>query len=386
MGLTKSILLSIGLGLVSLANGARPALNAEQAPRTVIRLGVLESFSVSELPSIERMRSAYESSLYYALGENEARLNKCGYSVRVATEYYDNADRLAPKERATYLENSGVHIILGPRRSEQFLVASHGVLRTPLISTTASSDEVHALSPPFFTMYPPIEKFSQALLMGVAKEQYGNRYGTLVDVTCLACRDFDRSFDKQAVKSRMTKLFGFEVAGEKPDLKPLLEALRAQPIDFLFLPIYAKSAGYVMAALQTEFPRLKYVGTHSWGDGAYGLLEDYRLSPNTRALAVNGNASPELMGDMFQVYALDREARTGPYGPPASAYRVIDFIRNLTAELCKRAKRKQPRLRNKEEFYQFFSQLPRTQFQENAVFGIFRIENSDYQFAYRVKP
>ena len=88
------------------ALGTSLSLAAPTTPPTVIRLGILESFSVSEVQSIERMRSAYEAALYYAIGENERRLNRCGYSMRVATEYYDNADKLAPKERASYLENS----------------------------------------------------------------------------------------------------------------------------------------------------------------------------------------------------------------------------------------------------------------------------------------
>ena len=79
------------------------ALGASTRPIPV-RLAVLESFSISETQSIERMRSAYESALYYAIGENEKRLNGCGYTVKLTTEYYDNADKLAPKERATYLE------------------------------------------------------------------------------------------------------------------------------------------------------------------------------------------------------------------------------------------------------------------------------------------
>lgn len=355
-------------------------------PPTVVRLGVLESFSVSEIQSIERMRSAYEAALYYAIGENERRLNRCGYSMRIATEYYDNADKLAPKERASYLENSGVFLILGPRRSEQFIVAAHGVNRTPLISTAASSDDVHQLAPPFFTMYPPIEKFSNALLKALEKEKYGSRYGSVVDVTCLACRDFENKFDKAAPAKKMVKVFGLEVAGEKPDLKPLIEAIQKNQIDFLFLPVYAKGAGYIIANLQSQFPNLKFAGTHSWGDAAYGLMEDYKVNNRVRAVAVNSNASPEVMGEVYNVYSLDRETRSGVVGPPASAYRVVEFVRLLTDDLCERAARKKPRLKSKEDFLSYYKTLPSDRFHRKAVLGIFKIENGEYQFSYRISP
>lgn len=355
-------------------------------PLTVVRLGVLESFSVSELPSIERMRSAYEAALYYAIGENEKRLNRCGYGLRVATEYYDNADKLAPKERASYLENSGVFLIIGPRRSEQFIVAAHGVNRTPLISTAASSDDVHQLAPPFFTMYPPIEVFSDALLKALLKAKYGTRYGSVVDVTCLACRDFEKKFDQAAATKKMSRVFGVEVAGEKPDLKPLIAAIQSNEIDFLFLPVYAKGAGYIIANLQSQFPNLKFAGTHSWGDAAYGLMEDYKINNHVRALAINSNASPEVMGEVYGVHSLDRESRSGVVGPPASAYRVIEFIRLFTDDLCARAAKKKPRLKNKEEFLSYYKTLPSDRFHRHSVLGIFKIENGEYQFSHRVTP
>lgn len=369
----------IALTLLCLSSQAAP-----KAPLTSIRLGILESFSISETPSIERMRSAYESALYFAIGENERRLSSCGYSFRVSTEYYDNADRLAPKERATYLENSGVFLILGPRRSEQYLVATHGVVRTPIISTTASADEVQKLPAPFFTMYPSIDEFATALIRATDKEKYGKRYGSLSDVTCRACRDMSLKFEERAKAKGYSKEFDLEIAGEKPSLVPLVQALREKTIDFLFLPVYSKTAGFIIASLQKEFPTIKYVGTHNWGDGAYGLLEDYRILPNVKAISINGNASPELMGDEFGVRSLDREGKAGVIGPPASAYRVVDFVRILTDDLCREHQQKR-QLKSKEDFLAFFKTLPAKHFQKNAVMGIFRIENGEYQFGYRVR-
>jgi hypothetical protein len=303
--------------------------------------------------------------------------------VRVSTEYYDVADKLAPKERAQYLESSGVHVILGPRRSEQYLVATHGLSRTPIVSTAASANDVQDLSPPFFTMFPYIEDFVSAALKTLSKEKYSKTYASAYDVTCLACRDYQKSFEKMALKKGYKNQFSLEVASDKPDLTPLIETIRREKVGFLLIPAYPKTAAFIIASLQTEFPHLRYVGTHSWGDAAYGFLEDYKIAPHVKGFAVNATASSELMGKLYNVWSLDRDSKTGPFGPPASGYRVIDFIRIMTRDLCALKKNKKM-LSSKQDFHQFFGSLPKTHFQRKDHMGVFRLENGDFQYSHQV--
>ena len=63
------------------------------------KLGILESLSITDSSSSKRYKDYLESSLYYALGKNEAKLNKCGYKMLVTKSYYKVEERLGKAKR-----------------------------------------------------------------------------------------------------------------------------------------------------------------------------------------------------------------------------------------------------------------------------------------------
>ena len=182
-----------------------------------------------------------------------------GNKFQVAISHYDEADKYAPRDAASLLEASKNWLVIGPRRSDHFLMAALGLKQTPMISMTAGSTKVHNLSPPFFTMYPRPEELVRTMLKAVRKENLGRTYGTMVDVTCDVCKDFALGLKKLGA-GQLEEKFSFDVATDTPDLSQLIDTLTNSPVDFLFVPGMAKLTGFVISTLQARFPKLKYLG------------------------------------------------------------------------------------------------------------------------------
>ncbi len=370
----------IFLALLLLSPNARSL--AASTTLIPVKLGVTDSFAVIDAPTTERMRSVYEGALFYAIGENAKALQKCGYRFQVAVSHYDEADKYAPRDTATLLEASNTWLVIGPRRSDHILMAALGLKHTPMISMTAGSNAVHDLSPPYFTMYPRPAELIRTMLRAVKKENFGKTYGTLVDVTCGVCKDFASGLKRDG-RNQVSEKFVIEVATDTPDLTELIDALTANPVDFLFVSSYAKLTGFVISTLQSRFPKLKYLGPDTWGDGSYGFTDQYKILPTVRGLAVRPGLSPQRMGDMYGVQSLERDWRGKISHPPTVAFLLVDLIRSLRSDLCQLWNEKGKRLASQEAFYEFFKSLPKDHFLLEPNISVYRLENSDFGFAYR---
>lgn len=358
------------------------AVNVLAAPAPLIpfRIGFVEGMPVND-PTLEKRRTSYEAAVYFAMGENSRELEACGYRFQHNIMFFDSADRFAPKERTSQLEAEKTWFIVGPGRSDHFLMAAMGVSRTPLISPSASSNAVHRLPPPIFTAYPPPESFAGAVYKAVRKEKFGPTYGSLVDVTCSICKDFSNAFD-QVAAVKLQKKFSLEVASDRPDLLPLISAIQSSKIDFLVLPNFGGLSGFVVANLQGRFPNLKFVGSHSWGDGANSFTEEFPILPTVGGLGVRIGSSPEKTDEYYQLYSLNRDNKGATEPLSAGTYNLVQIVRKVTDELCELSKKQKRKLTTKESVYEFFKGFDRDRFRPHDLLGIWRLKDSKYSFFY----
>jgi hypothetical protein len=203
-----------------------------RTPLTPVTLGFLESPYETENNPSSRYRERYEQAIAYAIGRAEKRLNSCGYSFRTVVRYFESSEKAKAEELAHALTTEKqTWFILGPRRSDHFLIAARGSGDTPIVSIMANASAIFDLKPPKFTMEEPISLLAASAVRAVAKEKYGTRYGVFVDATCPSCRDFARSFEEIG-GTLLKKAFALDTAGESPDFKALDEALTRHPSIF----------------------------------------------------------------------------------------------------------------------------------------------------------
>lgn len=340
-----------------------------------VKVGVLEALASLDSSSSERYKQFFESAIYYSLGENERALSKCGYKFEIVASYFDNSDKLAAKEAAQKLENAGAWIILGPRRSDQFLVGSKSLVTTPIVSPMAGANSVTSLPAPNFTMYPSVDALAKVAVKAVKRAGFGNRYGSFVDATCSSCKDFQAAFAEQS-SGKLTEVFSIDGAGESPDLTQLRAALISKRVDFLILPNYSKFSGYTISKLQAQFPNLKVLGADGWGDGQFGFLEGFGIAPSIVGISVRGGGSPDVMSTLFGVRSLDREWQGKSLTPPYAAFGAIEFFRVLTKDLC-RAKPK-----SRENFYRFLKNQNSSHFKSRSGIGVYFLRNSQLKFSH----
>src|SRR5436190_16736122 len=107
-------LLSISIFLITSCWSSLINATAEQIPLKTVKVGILEAFSTIDSVASQRYRDAFEHALFYAVGENEKRLNSCGYKLEIISQYFDNSDLISAGEAAQALENNRVWIIFGP--------------------------------------------------------------------------------------------------------------------------------------------------------------------------------------------------------------------------------------------------------------------------------
>ena len=182
-----------------------------------VKLGILEGLASTDSTSSERYRQRFDAATYFAIGESEKALNRCGYKLQVIPAYYEASDQNAPKASAELLEREGAWIIFGPRRSEDFKFAAQGLRRTAFVSPMAN--DLSMSHPPalLYSMYPSVEEFGNAAVSALEREKLGKRYAAVVDATCPACRDFEAIFDSLSKRKGYKKLFSVDIAGDKPE-------------------------------------------------------------------------------------------------------------------------------------------------------------------------
>jgi hypothetical protein len=311
-----------------------------------------------------------EAAINYAIGENSKKLASCGYKLDYVPYFFDQADILSAKEAASYIESKNAWFLIGPDRSDFFLLTVNGLKKTPAISLMAGSKAVTDLLPPIFTMYPNNNELTKAAFYISQKEHLGKTYGAFVDATCDACKDFASEFDKISNK-KLVRKFQIDSGEDNPDLSVLLNRLATTKIDFLLLPNFSKLSGYVMSQVHKAYPEIKFLGASGWGAGDYNFIVNYNLSNDTIAYSARIGLPPEKLEELYGVYSLDRQWNGKVSNPPMSSFLTIQLLSNITDQLCK------SKPKNQSEFYQYLAKQKSDLFKAKIGIAAYKIINSE---------
>src|SRR3990167_2587499 len=340
-----------------------------------VKIGILESLNITNSTASERFKSAYLSAIYYAMGENDKKLASCGYLYQIVPAFFSNSSLLSEKTMASELETAGTWIILGPKRSDPYVMAMKGLHSTPLISLMAASAFIENLKPPYFTAAPGIHFLVEAASKAVEKENIGYSYGTFVDATCIECKDFENEFDK-INKNKLKKVFSIDGGGDAPSVERLFQKLATNKIDFLLLPNYSKFTVHVISQIYPVYPNIKFLGSDGWGQTVWSFLPGYGLSSNIIGISIRVGYSDEGMEDYYKVYSLDVAWKNELLKPPYAAYGSIELIQKITDDLCN-AKPK-----NKHDFFTYLLRQNKSHYRTKVPISVYRLRRGMLEFSY----
>ncbi|MBI2791610.1 MAG: hypothetical protein HYX61_06595 [Gammaproteobacteria bacterium] len=338
-----------------------------------VKIGLTESLSPTAPSSSDRYKRLYESALFYAIGENEKKLQACGYKITSSIYYFDTFDAKDLINATKKLEESNAWVIIGPRRSSQFITASKSLKSTPIISTMANADKIYNLNKLSFSMYPSGSSLAKLMANEIEKKKYGENYGTIVDVRCDTCIDFVKSFHKANASNES---FYLEVADNTPDLTKLREYLSKHQVDYLLIPNYSELSGYIISEIQKLYPNIKYVGADGWGEDTFSFLQGYGINKNTVGISIRAGAQKNDKCNQYKVYSLDTEINGSIVTPPQSIYSLVELIRTLSDDLCK-AKPK-----NRDDFSKYLSKQPSTHFQKETFNSFYSFNDGQLAFSH----
>jgi len=360
-------------------NSKYPALlflvaSAAQA-KTPVKLAFVEALAPRDSTSSERFQRDYENAISFAKRETAARLAKCGYELQTSTAFYAAGDPLQAKEVAEKAIKDGAWMIVGPRRSNHYLLLAQGAPETPTVSLMASAKEVDALAPLHLSLSPNNAVMAKVAAVE-ARKPNRRTYLTVVSEDCVACRDFAESFDTHADSLGMKKLGELKIAGETPDLTGLKDKVTKLNPDIVLAPNYSKSAARIMAALEGIKPKPFFVGGDGWGDDKHGFVQNGEQIPSAEGITVRGLPPLEIGMKSFALGRKMAKAELGnsdaPWSTPGLAIvRLIDTTVDL---LCSE------RPSSSAGFVQTFKKRGKVLYSAPWGVSVYRLKNSLLNF------
>lgn len=303
-----------------------------------VPVAFVEALSPKDTTSSERFRNEYQNAVSLGLEYTKSKLSRCGYTIEPQFHFFDASDEVQAFERAKEAHSKGKWLIIGPRRSQQFLVLSKGAESTPSVSTMASSTEVFALAPLHLTMAPSNESMAKvAVVSSLTKiKSKPQTFFSIVNSDCVSCRDFAKHFEAFASKKGLRHLGTREVTGDDPEIGILLEELSKLKPSIILLPNYSKPSAQLMNKLKTLKPQPLYVGGDGWGDSNFGFVEVGNTPDQAQGITVRGFPPSENGLKTFKVgkMIVSNKAKISGFPNSGAAQSLIKIVSDLSEMLC----------------------------------------------------
>ncbi len=335
---------------------------AESIP---VRIDFFEGLAPKDTTSSERFQKEYESTISTAKALLEKRLADCGYRLETKSIFFNATDGLEALERAKSSSSEGAWLLVGPRRSNHYLLLAKGAGSTPTLSTMASAKEVFDLGPLHRTMAPSNAQMAKiAAREARVRSKKAATYLSVVSQDCIACVDFAASFDESAKASGLRKLKSFPIMGETPDLTAIANEISSLKPEFILLPNYSKVTAQAIARLRTVAPKAFFVGGDGWGDARFGFVQDGANLEGAQGFTVRGFPPPEVGLRNFKLgrQLLSSASGSAPVPESAVALSVLKLLEETSDLLCA------SRPKNTEAFRKAFESAKAKRF--NSPFGV----------------
>lgn len=303
-----------------------------------VKISFMEALAPRDTTSSERFQKEYEYAVQTGKDLTREKLKSCGYEITEEKVLYDASDNLQAFEQAKKSEASGAWLIVGPRRSNHYLLAVKGAPETPSVSIMASAKEVFELNSLHLSLAQSNQQMAEVLAREVQKKfKTHPKYFSIVSEDCVSCVDFAESFDISAKKLKIKNIFQLKISGEQPNVDSLKKLFLKEKPDFVIIPNYSMVSAYLMGTISKWNPKMYFIGGDGWGDAKYGFVHDSPQLSKVNGMTVKG-LPPVNKG--LEFFDLGKEILKNPslasaFPASGSAQALLKTIQDVSDLLCK---------------------------------------------------
>lgn len=344
----------------------------------------MEALAPSDTTSSERFQKEYEYAIQTAKDFTKKRFEKCGYIISDEKAFYDASDTLQALEKAKNAQDNGAWLIVGPRRSNHYMLAVRGANKTPTVSIMASAKEIYDLPPLHLTLAQSNRNMAAALAKET-KAKFENKkqvsYISVVSEDCVTCVDFAESFNKVASQLNFNKISEMKITGEQPDISSLEFLIKTKKPDIVLLPNYSKVSSYLIGKINRWSPNTLFIGGDGWGDNKYGFVHHSPQLMGANGITVKG-FPPTDKGLAY--FPLGKEILKNPsvataFPASGSAQALLKVIDGAVDLICKN------KPKSKDEFTTLFQQQGRKYFFNPWGVSVYRLSDGEVIFDKTIK-
>lgn len=342
----------------------------------------MEALAPKDTTSSERYQKEYEFAIQTGKELTRKELKKCGYALDEEKIFYDASDPLQVLEEAKNAKEKDAWFIIGPRRSNHYLLLAKGAAEIPTLSVMASSQEVFDLDSLHLTLAQSNKNMaSVAVREVIAQNKKAKNYLSIVSEDCVTCLDFATHFDKKANSLGLKNIKVIKIVGEEPNISEYKKFTTDTKPDFILLPNYSKVSASLMGTIHQWSPKTFFVGGDGWGDSKYGFVQHSSQLKNIQGLTVRGSPLVNKGLTYFKLgkAILKNPAQSAAFPASGSAQALLKAIDGLNELLCKH------KPKSKEEFTKVFKQNGRKYFSNPWGTSIFNLADGEIVFKRTVK-
>lgn len=323
--------------LILAASLTAPVVYASGPSKIHVNVSFIEALAPKDTTSSERFQKEYETAVALGKKHSAEQLVKCGYEISEKFSFYDASDNIQALEQAKKSVSDGAWLLVGPRRSNHYLLFAQGASLTPTISLMASASEVSGLGPLHLSMAPLNKQMAQSAVRKVKElsKADASNYVSVVSEDCVSCVDFAAEFDKAASLSKIKKLDEIKILGDAPNLEPVKSIIKKLKPNIVILPNYSKVSAGVIHALLPIIPNAIFVGGDGWGDSKFGFVQNNENLDAAKGFTVRG--FPPLSNGLSQFdlgkrLLKDDSAKTLESGSALALLRIFDVLEKFLCE------------------------------------------------------
>jgi hypothetical protein len=275
-----------------------------------VPIAFVEALAPKDTTSSERFQKEYETAV--ALGKEQVakELSQCGYELSTQMVFYDASDSIQAHEQAKKLSQENMWLLIGPRRSNHYLLFAKGALKTPSVSLMASSQEVSELGSLHVSLAPTNKKMARVAVDKLKDFNFASEpeFLSVVAEDCVTCMDFEKDFSEFAKKEGIKKLGIVKLAGESPSLEEVKKKVKSLKPAFVLVPNYSKLSAAIIHAVQPLSPKSVFIGGDGWGDTHFGFVQNNVYVGQAKGFTVRGFPPHQIGLSQFELgKALSKE-------------------------------------------------------------------------------
>lgn len=300
-----------------------------------VKISFLEALAPKDTTSSERFQKEYNFAVQTGKELTKTRLSKCGYELVDTQTLYDASDTLQAMEGAKKAQESGAWLIVGPRRSNHYLLVAKGAENSSTVSIMASSQEVFDLDKNHLTLGQSNSKMAKVLAQEV-KAKSKKTYVSIVSEDCVVCKDLATEFDKQADKLKIKKLAELKIVGEQPEQKDIEGFYAKNKADVVFVPNYSKVSALIIGSIYKLNPKTYFVGGDGWGDNKYGFVHNSPQLHKANGVTAKGFPPADKGLSLFKLgkEIMSEPSKAAAFPASGTSQALLKILEGVTDMIC----------------------------------------------------